>query len=117
MQAENTSGVSSLTADMSMPEEHQVLVDHQHRLTELERLQEEQLKLTDQEIQEHQMKRDLLLKKQQQERQLLLQQQQQQILQLRLQPDTQELSNGVWTAILHFFRFMATIKDSAKTAK
>jgi len=89
--------VASLTAGISTPQEHKVVEDHQQRLVELERLQQEQLKLTELEIQEHQMKRDLLLKKQQQERRLLLQQQQQHILHLRLKPEDEEtqLSNGV----------------------
>lgn len=89
--------MASLTAGISTPQEHKVVEDHQQRLLELERLQQEQLKLTELEIQEHQMKRDLLLKKQQQERRLLLQQQQQHILHLRLTPEDQDspLSNGV----------------------
>lgn len=78
--------------------------DHQQRLVELERLQQEQLKLTELEIQEHQMKRDLLLKKQQQERKLLLQQQQQHILHLRLLPEDQDssLSNGVRNCSVYY---------------
>ncbi|XP_078371534.1 uncharacterized protein LOC144655193 [Oculina patagonica] len=94
--AESAGTVASLTAGISTPQEQMVVEDHQQRLDELERLQEEQLKLTELEIQEHQMKRDLLLKKQQQERKLLLQQQQQHILHLRLQPEDQDstLSNG-----------------------
>lgn len=93
--AEKTGAV--LTASIATPQEHKVVVDHQQRLLELQRLQEEQLKLTELEIQEHQMKRDLLLKKQQQERKLLLQQQQQQILHMRLKPESTKdslLSNG-----------------------
>ena len=101
IQTESTGGVASLTAEISTPQEHHVVEGHQQRLIELERLQQEQLKLTELEIQEHQMKRDLLLKKQQQERQLLLQQQKQDILHLRLAPDGQEsqLSNGVCSSL------------------
>lgn len=83
--------------------------DHQHRLHELERLQEEQLKLTELEIQEHQMKRDLLLKKQQQERKFLLQQQQQHIFHLRLQPEEDQnspLSNGVSNSSVYYVYYM-----------
>ena len=84
----------------TVPEQH-ALVEGNQRLLELQRLQEEQLKLTEQEIQEHQLKRELLLKKQQTERQLLLQQQQQQILHMRLKMDGKDeelkptASNGV----------------------
>ena len=94
-----------MTAEISTPQEHQVVEDHQQRLVELERLQQEQLKLTELEIQEHQMKRDLLLKKQQQERQLLLQQQQQNILNLRLTANNEDplLSNGVCCPLIHYF--------------
>lgn len=107
-QAESTGGVASLTADISTPQEHQVVEGHYQRLAELERLQQEQLKLTELEIQEHQMKRDLLLKKQQQERKLLLQQQQHDILHLRLKPDDVDdddslLSNGVCSSLIHYF--------------
>lgn len=86
-----------MTTEISTPQEHQVVEGHHQRLVELERLQQEQLKLTELEIQEHQMKRDLLLKKQQQERKLLLQQQQQDILRLRLTTDDPDpaVSNGV----------------------
>lgn len=95
--AENT-GIVSLTSEAPTPQENQVVEGHQQRLIELERLQEEQLKLTELEIQEHQMKRDLLIKKQQQERKLLLQQQQQDILRLRLTNEDSDsdsvLSNG-----------------------
>ena len=98
IQAENT-GIVSLTSEAPTPQENQVVEGHQQRLIELERLQEEQLKLTELEIQEHQMKRDLLIKKQQQERKLLLQQQQQDILRLRLTNEDSDtdsvLSNGV----------------------
>lgn len=103
-QAEKTGAV--LTGNIATPQEHKVVVDHQQRLHELQRLQEEQLKLTELEIQEHQMKRDLLLKKQQQERKLLLQQQQQQILHLRLKPESTKdsvLLNGVST----FFNYVS----------
>lgn len=103
-QAEKTGAV--LTGSIATPQEHKVVVDHQQRLLELQRLQEEQLKLTELEIQEHQMKRDLLLKKQQQERKLLLQQQQQQILHLRLKPESTKdsvLLNGVST----FFNYVS----------
>lgn len=101
-QADNSSGVSSLTAEISTPQEHQIVEGHHQRLVELERLQQEQLKLTELEIQEHQMKRDLLLKKQQQERQLLLQQQQQDILHLRLTTDDPDsvTSNGVCSSLI-----------------
>lgn len=94
-----------MTAEISTPEEHNVVEGHQQRLLELERLQQEQLKLTELEIQEHQMKRDLLLKKQQQERQLLMQQQQQDILHLRLNTEGPEslLSNGVPVLCVFFF--------------
>lgn len=94
-----------MTAEISTPEEHHVVEGHQQRLLELERLQQEQLKLTELEIQEHQMKRDLLLKKQQQERQLLMQQQQQDILHLRLNTEGPEslLSNGVPALCFFFF--------------
>ena len=94
-----------MTAEISTPEEHHVVEGHQQRLLELERLQQEQLKLTELEIQEHQMKRDLLLKKQQQERQLLMQQQQQDILHLRLNTEGPEssLSNGVPVLCSFFF--------------
>ncbi|XP_015776112.1 PREDICTED: pre-mRNA cleavage complex 2 protein Pcf11-like, partial [Acropora digitifera] len=95
--AENT-GIVSLASEAPTQQENQVVEGHQQRLIELERLQEEQLKLTELEIQEHQMKRDLLIKKQQQERKLLLQQQQQDILRLRLTNDDSDsdsvLSNG-----------------------
>lgn len=102
--------VASLTAEISTPEEHNVVEGHQQRLLELERLQQEQLKLTELEIQEHQMKRDLLLKKQQQERKLLMQQQQQDILHLRLNTEEPEslLSNGV--PVLCFFFYFTVIR-------
>lgn len=70
-----------------------MLLDHQKRLAELQRLQEEQLRLTEQEIQEHQLKRELILKKQEQERKALLTQQQKMLLTLRLESELGELAN------------------------
>ena len=66
------------------------MVEHQKRLAQLQKLQDEQLRLTEQEIQEHQLKRDLILKKQEQERKALLTQQQQVLLTLRLESELEE---------------------------
>ena len=73
-QAEDPPVTPATDGDQSTAIPEQMLTESNQKLLELRRLQEEQLKLTEQEIQEHQMKRDLLLKKQQTERQLLLQQ-------------------------------------------
>lgn len=75
---------------VSKENEKEVLMEHQKRLAELQRLQEEQLRLTEQEIQEHQLKRDLILKKQEQERKALMTQQQQVLLTLRLETELGE---------------------------
>lgn len=84
-------------------DEKQILLEQQKRLSELQRLQEEQLRLTEQEIQEHQMKRDLILKKQEQERKALMTQQQQILLKLRLES---ELDTNTTEKVFSFFHIV-----------
>ena len=86
--------IPTILPEVSKEEEKQVLLEHQKRLAELQRLQEEQLRLTEQEIQEHQLKRDLILKKQEQERKALLTQQQKMLLDIRLESEGELFNSG-----------------------